>query len=140
MKNLVWIIAGLLATAVVAALVLRQTKGDPHLREIAFATVITIVSATVALVPLALTPRSSPVAVFQAAFGGTVIHLFLTLGIGAAAHSLGRVDRGLFLFLLLAFYWTSLVFLVIAVTQVVRRSAREFQPPTATAAAPQSKH
>ena len=135
MKHAMWISAGLLATAVVAALVLRQATGDPHLREVGFAAAITVFSAVVAVLPLALTSKSSPVAVFQAAFGGTVAHLFLTLALGAAAHTLGRVDRSLFLFLLLAFYWVSLLFVVTALIKVFRRAFPKHATATDTAVA-----
>lgn len=124
MKIVLWIFAGLLITAGLAALVIRLMTHQPHLREIAFATAITLISAELSMVPMALTRKSEPVVIFQAAFGGTVIHLFLTLALGAAVHSLRLVDRSVFLFLLLGFYWFSLIFVVTAMIKLFRHSAQ----------------
>lgn len=122
MKSVIWIFAGLLITAGVAALVLRQTTHDPHLREVAYAAGITLVSAMLSMIPMFLARHSEPVVVFQAGFGGTVIHLFVTLAMGAAVHFLQVVgDRRIFVFLLLAFYWFSLLFLVIAMITIFRQ-------------------
>ena len=122
MKHVIWISGGLLVTAAIATLILHQSTGQSHVRDVAIATAITLVSAHAALLPLYLTGKASPVAVFQAAFGGTVIHLFLTLALGAAAHAMRWVDRGMFLFLLMALYWFSLIFVVTAMVKIFRRS------------------
>jgi hypothetical protein len=124
LKSMVFILGGLLVTAGVAALVLNQFTHDPHLRDIAFATAITLISAFCSMIPMALTRKSEAVVVFQAAFGGTVIHLLLTLAMGAAVHALHLVDRGVFLFLLLGFYWFSLIFVVTAMIRIFRHSAQ----------------
>jgi hypothetical protein len=122
-KHLIWIPVALLAIAGVAALVLQGATGDAHGRELAFAAGLSIVSAELSLVPLALARNAGVVALFQAAFGGTVIHLFVTLAAGAGVYGLGLAgDRRTFLFLLLGFYWFSLVFVVIAMSKVFRRA------------------
>jgi hypothetical protein len=128
LKTALGIFAALLITAGVAALVLWQVTHEPHLREIAFAAGITFLSAEVALLPMLLVRKTDPVVVFQAAFGGTVLHLFLTLAMGAVAHGFHWVDRGIFLFLLLGFYWSSLIFVVIAMIKYFRRSFPKSQP------------
>lgn len=123
MKHVVWICAGMLLAAVAAGLVVRQATGQPHLREVIAVTLITVVSAHVSMVPLVLVRRGSPVAVFQAGFGGTVIHLFLTIATGAAVYAMRLVgDRSLFMFLLLGFYWISLMLVVVAMIRIFRRS------------------
>lgn len=127
MKHLLWIAAGILLTAGIAALILRQTTGQFHLRELGIVTAIIFVSAQVAMIPLFLTRGASPVAVFQAAFGGTVIHLFLTLALGAAVHMMHWADRGMFLFLLLGFYWFSLIFVITAMIKIFRQSVPQSQ-------------
>lgn len=124
MKSALWIFAGLLITAGLAALVLRQTTSDPHLREVATATVISLISAELSMIPMALARKSDTVVIFQSAFGGTVIHLFLTFAMGATAYSLRLVDRGVFLFLLLCFYWFSLIFVVTAMIKIFRHAAQ----------------
>src|SRR5205085_1574190 len=78
-KHVIWIPLGLLAIAAVAALILRQFTGSYHGQEVGFAVGIALVSAELAMVPLALSRRLGPVANFQAAFGGTLMHLFLCL-------------------------------------------------------------
>jgi hypothetical protein len=119
-KHVIWIFAGVLAIAAIAALILRQVKGDPHLRDLSILTAITLVSAMLSMIPLLLMRGRSAVAIFQAAFGGTVLHLLVMLGLGAAVQMMKWVDRGIFLFLLLAFYWFSLVFIVTAMARLFR--------------------
>jgi hypothetical protein len=119
-KHVIWIFAGVLAIAAIAAVILRQVKGDPHLRDLSILTAITLFSAMLSMIPLLLMRGRSAVAVFQAAFGGTVLHLLVMLGLGAAVQMMKWVDRGIFLFLLLAFYWFSLVFIVTAMARLFR--------------------
>lgn len=123
MKHVITICTGMLLAAVGAALIVRQATGHSHLSEIVAATAITLISALLSMVPLMVLRRSSPVVMFQAAFGGTVLHLFLTIAMGAAVYALRPLgDRNLFLFLLLASYWVSLIFMVVAMIRVFRRS------------------
>ena len=134
MKHVIWIIAGLLLTAAVAAVVLRQTTGHAHLRDLGIVTGITLLSSHIAMVPLLMARGKSTVTVFQAAFGGTVIHLFLMLAMGAVIHAMKWADRGVFLFLLLAFYWFSLVLVVTAMIKIFRGYLHP--SPTATSDVP----
>jgi hypothetical protein len=114
----------MLVAAVAAELIVRQVTGQPHLREVVAVTLITLVSANLSMVPLAIVRKGSTVAIFQAGFGGTVLHLFLTIGMGAAAHAMRLVgERSLFVFLLLGFYWISLMLVVVAMIRVFRRSS-----------------
>ncbi len=127
MKTVLWICGGLIGTAIVAAIVLRQLTGHTHLHEVEVATLITTISAFIAIIPLALVRKGSPVAVFQAGFGGTVIHLFISLGVGIAVQRFNLVDRKIFLFLLMGFYWISLIFLVTSMVRYFRRSVANAQ-------------
>ena len=123
MKHLFWVPLALAVLALVALGVVRSATGQPHVAEVLAAAAVVIVSATLALVPITLARRSDPVVVFQAAFGGTVIHMFLALALAAACHVLQLVpDRRLFLFLLLSFYFVSLIVLVLAMVRVFRKS------------------
>jgi len=119
-KHVIWIFAGLIVTAIVAALVLRQATGHAHLRDVGIVTAITLLSSQVAMLPLLMARGKSAVTVFQSAFAGTVIHLFLMLAMGAVIHAMKWADRNIFLFLLLAFYWFSLVFVVISMSKIFR--------------------
>jgi len=119
-KPLLSIFAGVLVIAAAAALVLRQLTGDAHLRDLGLLAAITALSAQLSMIPLLLMRGKSPVAVFQSAFGGTVLHLLVMLALGAAVNAMHWVDRRYFLFLLLAFYWFSLVFIVTAMIRIFR--------------------
>jgi predicted lysophospholipase L1 biosynthesis ABC-type transport system permease subunit len=123
-KQALFIFAGISITAGLALLVLQQLTGNAHLRDVAFASGITLVSALVSLIPMSLVRKSDAVAVFQSGFAGTVIHLMMTLAAGAAAFLLRLVDRNVFLFLLLSFYWFSLIFVVTAMNRTVRQAAQ----------------
>ena len=142
MKHLIWVPIVLALLALVALGVMRSATGQPHGPEVFAAAGVVIVSSTLALVPITLARRSDAVVVFQAAFGGTVIHMFLAIALAAACYVLQLVnDRRLFLFLLLSFYFVSLIVLVLAMVRVFRKSAsaaghlsRGPQPPPAPTA------
>jgi hypothetical protein len=95
-----------------------------HRRELIAAVAICIVSGEVALMPAAMLRNSDPATVSQAGLAGTVIHMFLTLLLAAIAWiSKVLVNKQLFLFMLLAFFWVSLIVLVVAMIRLVRGSA-----------------
>ena len=124
MKHLFWVPLTLALLALIALGVVRSATGQTHVREVAAAGGVVMIAATLALVPITLARRSDAVVVFQAAFGGTVIHMFLALALAAACHVLQLVpDRRLFLFLLQSFYFVSLIVLVLAMVRVFRKSA-----------------
>jgi hypothetical protein len=125
-KHLIWVPIVLALLALVALGVMRSATGQPHTPEVLAAAGVVIFSSTLALVPITLARRSDAVVVFQAAFGGTVIHMFLAIALAAACYVLRLVpdpDRRLFLFLLLSFYFVSLIVLVLAMVRVFRKSA-----------------
>jgi hypothetical protein len=136
-KHLIWVPLALALLALVAAGVVRSATGDAHAHEVAAAAAVCIVSATLALVPITLARRSDAVVVFQAAFGGTVIHMFLAIALAAACHVLQLVaDRRLFLFLLLSFYFVSLIVMVLAMVRIFRKSTLRGTPARASHAPP----
>ena len=136
MKSLVWVPVGIVLAAVTAAGVLRGVTGASHVREVMTAAAIAVVAAELSLVPLVLTRQAGQIAVTQAALGGTLILLFLMISVGAAAYTMRLVDnRQLFMFLLMGFYWISLVFTVIAMIKAVRRAHPEPKPSAAGAQA-----
>jgi hypothetical protein len=139
-KHLIWVPASIALLALAALALVRQVTGGPHTREVLTTAAIVIVSTELALLPITLARRAGPVAVFQAAFGGTVIHLFLALAMGAACHVLHLVSGGgLFLFLLLGLYWVSLIVLVVAMVRIFRASAAGgLHPGSPTSPTPQA--
>ena len=124
MRHVVFICTGMLIAAVAAAFILRAATGDPHVRDVTTVALLTLVSAHLSLVPLVLCRRSpSPIVVFQAGFGGTVLHLLLTIALGAAVYALNVVqDRRPFVLLLMGFYWVSLMLVVVAMIRVFRKA------------------
>jgi len=56
-RHMIWIPAGMLLAAAAAALILRQFMGNPHLQELGFAAGITLVSAELAMIPMAMTRK-----------------------------------------------------------------------------------
>ena len=103
----------------------------PHPRELLAAAIICAVAGEMALLPATLLRKADATTVSQAGLAGTVIHMFLTLMLAAMAW-MGKliVDRGPFLFLLLAFYWISLIVLVLAMARLVRGAAKPAGPVT----------
>ena len=138
MKGLIYVPLAMLLTATAAALILRAFGRPVDPKTFVTAAAIATLSAEAALIPLVLTRHASPVAVSQAALGGSMLHLFLTFALGATAFMMNLAGRrDLFLFLLLGFYWISLIFIVIAMIKCIRRSAanamRNMPRPTAGA-------
>ena len=133
MRHVVFICTGMLITAVAAALIVRAATGDPHVRDVTTVALVTLVSAHLSLLPLMLCRRSaSPVVVFQAGFGGTVLHLLLTVALAAAVYALNVVhDRHTFVLLLMGFYWVSLMLMVVAMIRVFRRAVTGAPSPSA---------
>ena len=99
--------------------------GNGHGRELIAAAVICAIAGDLAMLPIVLLRKSKDAAVVaQAGLGGTVIHMLLTLILAAAMWSQMEVaGRKSFLFLLLAFFWVSLIVLVLAMVRLVRGAA-----------------
>jgi hypothetical protein len=94
-----------------------------HGRELLAAAIICLVSGELAMLPVTLMRKSDAVTVSQAGLAGTVIHMLLTLLMAAVMWMQRFVDRGPFLFLLLAFFWISLIAIVLATARLVRAAA-----------------
>lgn len=94
---------------------------QPYVRELIAAALICTISGELALLPAALLGKSDPATVSQAGLAGTVIHMFLSLLLAAVVW-IGKlvVNKQMFLFMLLGFFWVSLVVLVLAMTRLVR--------------------
>ena len=140
MRHVFFICTGMLIAAVAGGFVLRAVTGDAHVRDVTTVSLVTLASAHLSMVPLMLCRRSRAlVVIFQAGFVGTVLHLFLTIALGAAAYALHLVeDRRLYVILLMAFYWVSLMLVVVAMIRVFRKVAAGAAATAATAVAPPS--
>jgi len=97
---------------------------QPYVRELIAAALICTISGELALMPAALLRKSDPATVSQAGLAGTVIHMFLSLLLAAVVW-IGKlvVNKQMFLFMLLGFFWVSLIVLVLAMTRLVRSAA-----------------
>jgi hypothetical protein len=129
------IIPIVMAIAAAAAFgLLHAMHWNPHAGDVITAAVVCMISGTAALAPAFSKRRGGITPLFQAGLMGTVLHLLVTLAC-AAVIMLGKLsaDRRVFLYLILVFYWVSLVTLV----RILARLFREEMNLTATA--PQSK-
>jgi hypothetical protein len=97
----------------------------PHGRELIAAATACGIAGVLALAPAVLMRGGDAAGVSQTALLGTVIHMFIALLL-AAIIWLGRLvaDRSAFLFMLLAFYWISLIVLVLALARLVRQASQ----------------
>jgi hypothetical protein len=116
-------------SATAAALILRAFGRAVDVKTFVTAAVIATLSAEAALVPVLLARGAGTASVSQAALVGTMLHLFLTFALGATAYLMNFAGRrDLFVFLLLGFYWVSLIFIVIVMVKSIRRSAAAVRP------------
>jgi hypothetical protein len=124
MKGLLYVPFAMVLSAIAAGLILRGFTGHVDVRTLATAAAIATLAAEAAMLPLVLVRHAGPVGTSQAALGGTMIHLFVTFALGATAYLMKLVGRrDLFLFMLLGFYWVSLIFIVTAMAKSIRRSS-----------------
>jgi hypothetical protein len=92
-------------------------------RELLLAAGIVIVASEMALLPMKLALGLSPGAVSQAGLMATLVQMFLSISLAGAVYMMRLApDRNIFLYLVVALYWISLVTLVIACVREVRRA------------------
>ena len=128
MRILFWIPSIMIVTGAAAWAALRGLTAHAPLPELLAACAITIVAAEAAMAPLVLArgAGAGTGAMSQAALLGTLVHLFLSITLAGAAYLVHRfADRGMFLYLLVAFYWVSLVMVVIAALRAIRQAEQQ---------------
>jgi hypothetical protein len=101
---------------------------DPHPREMFIAATTCLAAGLLAVVPLALarymTGALTPASAAQAALVGTMIHLFICIGVAAVVLlTKMHVATAAFTYWLLALYWTTLAALAAALVAEVRAVA-----------------
>src|SRR2546423_10079756 len=122
-RSLIWIPLIMACAAAAAWAALRGLTGRNHLTELLTAWGIITLAAELAMVPMILTRGAGTGAVSQAGLLGTLVHLFLSITFAGAVYMMHLVgDRGMFLYLLVAFYWISLVMVVVASVRAIRRA------------------
>src|SRR5271170_7136675 len=117
MKTLL-LIPGAVGVALAAAAELCRLVGlPPHGRDL----LIAVIVAEAALLPALLLRRAEPAQRAQAALGGTVIHLLLTIFMAAAVMVAKVVEpAGPFVYWLTGAYWLSLAMLVWSLIGIAR--------------------
>lgn len=101
----------------------RVANWPVHPRELLVAASIALLATEIALVPVNLV-RGDAMTATQASLGGTVIHMLLIAAMGALAVVAKLVDQQMaFACWMLAFYWASLVALVIGLVIAVQNAA-----------------
>jgi hypothetical protein len=131
-RILLWIPLIMAVTAAAAWAVLRGLTARAPLAELLAACAITTLAAEAAMAPLVLArgAGAGTGTMSQAALLGTLVHLFLAITLAGAAYLMRLfADRGMFLYLLVAFYWVSLVMVVIAAVRAIRYAEQQQQPP-----------
>jgi len=113
MKTLI-LIPFAVAVALAAAAGLCTLAGlPPHGRDLLTAAIVAVLAAELALIPAWLMRKSEPVKLAQAALGGTVVHLLLTIFMAAAVVVAKVVEpTGPFVYWITGAYWLSLAMLV----------------------------
>jgi hypothetical protein len=112
---------------------MRGLTGVNHLVDLLTAFCIVTLAAELAMVPTVFTRGAGVAAVSQAGLVGTILHLFLTISLaGVACLTHVVVARGTFIYLLAAFYWFSLVMVVMASVRVIRQTAQRNKPARST--------
>ena len=93
---------------------------NAHPVEMSLAAMVAVLACLAACVPLRMARRSDQLAVSQAALVATMLHLFVTIALAAIA-ILGHFKlHTAFLIWLSAFYWMTLIALVLVVVRMIK--------------------
>ena len=118
MRNAVELVAAILLVVAGGLALCAVTGWNPRLPGMALAASAALVAGGAATVPLVLSRGSSQAAVAQAALVGTVIHLFGCLAGAAVMLMVVKIPAATYW--ILAFYWATLVALVVGFTRAVK--------------------
>jgi hypothetical protein len=98
------------------------TGFNPHTHEMIFAAIAALLASEAALLPHFLKKETSPVAAFQAALYGTIIHLLFFLIQGASIVLLLKPNLA-FIWWLMPMYWVTLAGVCSVFIRTMRSSA-----------------
>jgi hypothetical protein len=118
MRTLLALLLAVLAVAAGGYVLCRAAGWNPRPVTMALAATTTLFASGAALIPLALTRGAGQAAIAQAALLGTLIHLFACL-VGAAL-MLVVINSPAATWWVLAFYWATLVALVVGFSRTVK--------------------
>jgi len=118
MRNAVALLISILVTAGAGYALCAAVGWDARPSAMAFAAATALVTGAIAFVPVILARGTNQATVAQAALVGTVIHLLGCLAGAAVMLLVIRMPAALYW--ILAFYWATLIALVIGFTRAVR--------------------
>ena len=118
MRNAVELLAAILVVAAGGFALCAVTGWNPRPAGMALAASAALVAGGASFVPLVLARGAGQAAVAQAALVGTVIHLFGCLAGAAVMLMVVRMPSATYW--ILAFYWATLVALVVGFTRAVK--------------------
>ena len=123
MRGLVLNPLAILFTAACGFAICRALRVDAHLREMLVAATAILLASESALVPLFLTRHASQLSVSQAALVATMVQLFIAIAFAAVVIMGRMLAVQPFTYWLLAFYWVTLILLVVECVRAVRSAA-----------------
>jgi hypothetical protein len=118
MRNFITLLVSLAIAAAVGVALCAVAGWNPRPRALALAGAAALAAGALSFVPLVLARGASQAAVAQAALLGTVIHLMGCLAGAAVMLLVVRMPAATYW--MLAFYWASLVALVLGFTRAVK--------------------
>ena len=118
MRNVVVLLLSILVTAGAGYALCAAAGWDPRPGAMAFAAATALVTGAIALLPVILARGANQATVAQAALVGTVIHLLGCVAGAAVMLLVLRLPAAMYW--ILAFYWATLIALVIGFTRAIR--------------------
>jgi hypothetical protein len=109
----------LLATAVCSAIICAASGRNGQIPLIALAGGVALLATFAAAVPLFLARGASQIGMAQAALVSTVLHLFISLALGAGILLIVKPHHA-YVYWLLGFYWLTLVLVATSAARAVR--------------------
>jgi hypothetical protein len=129
MRTIVLIPAMLILAAGGGLAVARIMNWSVNVNALSLAGAIALGASTIALAPLALARHATQLGMSQASLVATMLHLFVIIA-AAAVVVLGRFAAGEgFLYWLMAFYFTTLIALVVVLVRAVKAAPMTSGPP-----------
>lgn len=129
MKNLLLIPISVIITAALVIVASRVVGFTLHTQELFIAAVIGLLAGELGIVPMILTRGASQYAVTQAALVASIVHLFSCTAFGGILIATKPITLDpSFIYLLMLFYFLTLILLVNVLVRAVRTAPVEATP------------
>jgi hypothetical protein len=123
MRRLLLIPASIVLTAACGLGLCVALHKNAHVIEMSIAACVAILASAAAATPLWIARHATQLGMSQAALVATMVHLFVAIALAAIA-ILGHFPlHGAFLIWLSAFYWMTLIALVMAIVRMIKLAA-----------------